>query len=99
VFLEEVTRARGADRRLDAAIERLKTMLGDTDDQELRARQLTEQLALTLQGALLVQHAPAAVADAFCASRLDPGRGIAYGTLPPDTKFDAILQRALPHLG
>ncbi|MBI3993246.1 MAG: acyl-CoA dehydrogenase family protein [Candidatus Lambdaproteobacteria bacterium] len=99
VFLEEVTRARGADRRLDGAIERLKALLGGTDDQELRARQLTEQMALTLQGSLLVQHAPAAVADAFCASRLDPERGFSYGTLPPDVQFDAILQRALPHLG
>ena len=37
---------------------------------ELRARRLVELMALALQGSLLVRHAPAAVADAFCATRL-----------------------------
>ena len=40
------------------------------DDLEQRARRVVEQLALVFQGSLLVRHAPAAVADAFCASRL-----------------------------
>ena len=43
-------------------------------------RRLVERLAL--QGSLLVRHAPAAVADAFCASRLAGDWGHAFGTLP-----------------
>ena len=39
-------------------------------------------MALVLQGSLLVRHAPAAVADAFCASRLAGDWGHAFGTLP-----------------
>jgi putative acyl-CoA dehydrogenase len=98
VLLEEVGRARGGHRLLDGAIDQLKAMLSETDDLELRARQLTEQLALVLQAALLVQHAPAPVADAFCASRLGAAGGRTYGTLAPDTDLDAILRRAAPHL-
>jgi hypothetical protein len=41
-------------------------------------------------------HAPTAVADAFCASRLDGQGGLAFGTLPAGTDFAAILDRALP---
>ena len=37
---------------------------------EAQARALTRDLVLALQAALLVKHAPPAVADAFCASRL-----------------------------
>ena len=39
------------------------------------ARRLVESMALVLQGSLLVRHAPADVADAFCASRLAGDRG------------------------
>ncbi|WP_448811150.1 acyl-CoA dehydrogenase family protein [Agromyces bauzanensis] len=59
-----------------------------------RARELTERLALVLQAALLVEHAPAAVADAFVRTRLEGGGGMLYGTLPPGTDTAAILARA-----
>jgi putative acyl-CoA dehydrogenase len=42
-----------------------------------------------------VRHAPAPVADAFCASRLDRV-GRAYGTLPPSVDAESIVDRALP---
>ncbi|MCZ4514731.1 DNA alkylation response protein, partial [Streptomyces sp. ActVer] len=53
-------------------------------------------MALVLQGSLLVRHAPAAVADAFCATRLGGDWGHAFGTLPASADLDAILNRALP---
>lgn len=46
---------------------------------EDRARRLVERLALVLQGALLLRHAPAAVSDAFCGTRLGGDGGITYG--------------------
>jgi putative acyl-CoA dehydrogenase len=55
-----------------------------------------EDLALSLQAALLVRHSPAAVADAFCASRLGGQGGRAYGTLPVGVDAGAIVQRAYP---
>ena len=50
---------------------------------------------MALQASLLVRNAPAPVADAFCASRLE-GVGRAYGTLPPSVDAEAIVDRALP---
>ncbi|MFE4052170.1 acyl-CoA dehydrogenase family protein [Streptomyces sp. YIM B13518] len=95
-YLREVGRARGADRRLDAAIKDLLTELADLEGVEGRARRLTERLALVLQGALLVRYAPPEVADAFCASRLGGDAGMAFGTLPRALDPAAIVDRARP---
>ena len=94
VYLGEVERAEGADSRFDAALDRLKKELTSVDDLEHRARRVVEQLALVFQGSLLVRHAPAPVADAFCATRLDRDWGRAYGTLPVGLDLDAILERS-----
>jgi len=93
-FFVEVELAAGADHRLDDAIAAVKKELSDQDEVELRARRLVEQLALVLQGSLLVQHAPAAVADAFCATRLAGDWGGALGTMPKGLDLEAILERA-----
>jgi putative acyl-CoA dehydrogenase len=95
-YLGEVGRARGADHRLDGAIKNLLTELADLDGVEARARRLVERLALVLQGALLVQYAPAEVADAFCASRLGGDWGTAFGTLPHTLNLTAVVDRARP---
>ena len=95
-FFAEVDLARGADPRLDDAVVGLRAGLADVDDMEARARRLVERMALVLQGSLLVRHAPAAVADAFCASRLAGDWGHAYGTLPRGADVDGVLARALP---
>jgi putative acyl-CoA dehydrogenase len=92
-FLAELDAVRGADRRLDAFVARLRVELADSSEQESRARRIVEQLALGLSAALLVATAPAAVADAFCAGRLDGGGGHEYGTLPAATDFMAVIER------
>ena len=53
-------------------------------------------MALALQGSLLVRHAPPAVADAFCASRLAGDAGLQYGTLPSGVDAQAIIARHTP---
>ncbi|MFL6062674.1 MAG: acyl-CoA dehydrogenase family protein [Marmoricola sp.] len=95
-LMGELALSAGADARLDAATARIGDALARPEDIEFRARHLVEQMALVLQGSLLVRHAPAAVADAFCASRLDGQGGLAFGTLPAGTDVGAILDRALP---
>jgi putative acyl-CoA dehydrogenase len=93
-FVGEVRLAAGADRRLDAAVERLERQLADTGEQD--ARRLLELLASALQGSLLVRHGAPEVADAFCA-RLEQAGGV-YGTLPPTVDHAAIVARSTPHL-
>lgn len=95
-FLGELEAARGLDKRVGAAIDKLKAMLSDTGNLELRARRLVEHMARTLQGALLVRYGNSAVAEAFCASRLAGDHGDEYGTLPPHVDFETILNRAAP---
>ncbi|MFE5737992.1 acyl-CoA dehydrogenase family protein [Streptomyces celluloflavus] len=95
-FLTELGGVRGADHRLDRAIRGLLTELADLDGIEARARRLVERMALVLQGALLVRHAPSEVADAFCASRLGGDAGAAFGTLPHTLGLGAIVARARP---
>jgi putative acyl-CoA dehydrogenase len=57
---------------------------------------LVERLALALQGALMVRHAPPFVAEAFLASRIAGDHGGAFGTLPAHVDMAAIVSRADP---
>jgi putative acyl-CoA dehydrogenase len=98
VFLAELELARGADRRLDTHLDGLRGEFAQLDDIETRARRVVEKMALGLQGSLLVRHAPPAVADAFCAARLDRDSGLEYGTLPAGTDFETLIERTRPQL-
>ncbi len=93
-FLAEAELAAGEDHRYDSALDRLKKELTSFDDIQFRARRIVEQMALVFQASQLLQHAPAAVADAFCASRLHRDWGGALGTLPTGLDLDPILERA-----
>ncbi|MET7678038.1 DNA alkylation response protein [Streptomyces seoulensis] len=93
-FFGELALARGANAHLDAAVASLKGELAKAD--QLSPRRVVERMALTLQASLLVRHAPAAVADAFCATRLGGDWGHSFGTLPSGTDLSAVLDRALP---
>ncbi|MFE7773688.1 acyl-CoA dehydrogenase family protein [Streptomyces sp. NPDC057445] len=92
-FEAEIAAAAGGDSRLDGAWRRLRDELRTGEDAQLRARWLVERMALVLQGSLLVRHAPASVADAFCASRLGGEHGLAFGTLPTGVDRAGILAR------
>jgi putative acyl-CoA dehydrogenase len=97
-FLGECREAAGADRRLDEWLTALEEDLRDPEDLEARARVLVERMGLALQASLLVRFGAAAVADAFCASRLAHDRGLAYGTLPRGVDAAAIVDRHRPRI-
>jgi putative acyl-CoA dehydrogenase len=90
----ELELAVGVDSRYDEAVKRLHAELGDPDQLPLRARRIAGLLALCLQGSLLLRHAPSAVADAFCATRLGGDWGAVLGTLPPGAATSEIISRA-----
>ena len=94
-LFDEIERGRGADRRLDAYVDAIRSEWKSLAADVPQARRLVERLALALQGSLMVRFSPKAVADAFCASRLDGDRGLAFGTLPPSVEFAKIIERAL----
>jgi putative acyl-CoA dehydrogenase len=95
-FFAEVGQSAGADARLDDFVTRLRAEFADHEAIETRARRVVERMALALQGSLLVRHSPAAVADAFCASRLAGDGGLTFGTLPPGVDMRAIVDRHMP---
>ncbi len=98
-FLAECELAAGADPRLDDHTARVREhaqSVFSAEEPQFEARRVVEELALTLQGSLLVRHAPPAVADAFCAARLAGQGGRVYGTLPGGVDAGAIIDRALP---
>ncbi|MGH9027118.1 MAG: isovaleryl-CoA dehydrogenase [Acidimicrobiia bacterium] len=94
----EVDLADGGDARLDAHVAQTRARVADPGDTEHTARRLVQDLALALQGSLLVRFAPPAVADAFCASRLSGEPAFTFGTLPSGVDTHAIVDRARPML-
>ncbi|GAB2768556.1 acyl-CoA dehydrogenase family protein [Nocardioides salsibiostraticola] len=94
-FFAEVELADGTDARFDQALTRLKKEFTSFDEIEHRARRIVEQMALVFQGSLLLRHAPAAVGDTFCATRLDRDWGGAFGTLPTGLDLGPIIDRAV----
>ena len=102
-LLAELGAAAGATASLDAAVADLKRQvaalaLATTLEAQHEARALAGLIAVALAAALLVRHAPAPVADAYCASRLQPaalaGPGAPFGTLPAGLDLAAIIDRA-----
>ena len=92
--LEELLARTGADdpryRRFSAA---LLADLRAGAVGEVRARELTQRIALAAQAALLLTDGPSASCEAFLASRLVAGPPAAFGTLPPAVDYEALIAR------
>jgi putative acyl-CoA dehydrogenase len=97
LLLREVAEGAQTDKRLRTAVARLERKLSGRDGKdESQARAVVRDLVLTMQAALLLQHAPAPVADAFCSTRLGEEPGGTLGLLPPAIDGRAIVERAAP---
>ena len=88
----EITPALPDNTDLAAAWRKLEPRLSAATS-ESDARRLAEDMALTLQGALLVRTAPGAVADIFCATRLGGQGGRSYGVLPSGADIARVIAR------
>ena len=86
----------GRDDRYDRFVQALLADLSGGAGQTWGARRRVEQIGLAVQARQLLEHAPAAVSEAFLASRLAGDRLGCFGTLPAGVDADAILERALP---
>jgi hypothetical protein len=104
-FTAELELARGADRRLDAAITSTASALlsastsSDHSAAQISARAFVEQLATTMQASLLARFAPAYVSEAFVASRLAGAHGHTFGTMPGDlveASAGKVIERSFP---
>ena len=93
-FLTEVTRAGALDETHARFLETLKGDLTTNASDEGSARLLVTHMALALQASELVQHAPAAVAQRFIASRLGGHHAGVMGTLRSGPDLRDIVARA-----
>ncbi len=90
-----LSRVGGAHPALDAILARLDALLAVPAEAD--GRMIAHSITLAVQGALLVRHAPAALADLFCSTRLpETAWGASFGTLPAASPLDEILDRAMP---
>jgi len=94
--LDAVAATALGDATLTGAATRIRTWLGDTQQIEARARQISEGFAVLAAGALLKAHAPSAVADAFIATRIAGGQRQFYGQGLERSDTRAIIDRVLP---
>jgi putative acyl-CoA dehydrogenase len=95
-FIDELRRAKGADRRYDAYVDALADTLIDLAKHEGQARRIVERMALALAAGLLLRHASPDVADAFIATRLAGGWSGHFGNLPLGVDTSALARRAVP---
>jgi putative acyl-CoA dehydrogenase len=100
LVLHELEQARGRHRHFDAALERFAAAARAPDLPDNGARRFTQMFATLMQAAVLLAAASSpdarAVAEGFCATRLDPnsGWGAVFGAGDAMLDIPAILRRA-----
>ncbi len=92
--VDRLARGAAGEPRLIASVERLKDMLHAPSEAD--GRYLTETLALAAAACEMRRHAPAAVADAFIASRLAGGFRTTYAAAPNERDARAVLSGVVP---
>ncbi|HEY3851119.1 MAG TPA: isovaleryl-CoA dehydrogenase [Steroidobacteraceae bacterium] len=101
VVLHELSMARGHHRNFDAAFERFSSLLSSGAPPESRARHFAQSFVTLMQAALLLGAAAdsagaRAVAESFCATRLDrdSGWGAVFGAADALSDPGILLDRA-----
>jgi putative acyl-CoA dehydrogenase len=92
-LLGEIRAAAPENAQLKAMLGRLERAFEDRTNLESRARRLVEMAATALQASLMLRHADARAAGAFCASRLGGDWGHVFGTLPAGSDCAALAER------
>ncbi|HKT75046.1 MAG TPA: isovaleryl-CoA dehydrogenase [Steroidobacteraceae bacterium] len=85
--------ARGLNTGYDRFVGRLLAELADPADTQVRARRITESIALAVQSSLLIHHASQSSSEAFVISRLEAGAPAAFGALPRGAPFGSLIER------
>ena len=95
-FFGELMSVKGEHPDLDQSIKWLGQAFDDRATLEMRSRYVVERMALALQASVLLRAGNTAVANAFCASRLEGEHGLAFGTLSADVPLTKLIERAFP---
>jgi putative acyl-CoA dehydrogenase len=93
--LAELRRACDGHPDFDSAVAALTGLLSEGPT-PMSARRLASLLARLLAASLLIQHAPADVADLYCATRLGGTGDRAFGELPGGDRWAQIVEAVTP---
>jgi putative acyl-CoA dehydrogenase len=93
--LADLAPARHYNESLDHAIQWLEDQSRGGNPDEYSLRPFVETLACTAAAAILLQHAPPAVSEAWCRHRLE-SRSALYGGLRDHSLMDTVRDRHLP---
>jgi putative acyl-CoA dehydrogenase len=96
IVMDDLAAAAAGDARVKAHLERVQRMLHEPRLLEQRGRTLAEGMATLAAATILRAHAPAAVADAFVATRLSGSPRQTYGQGLEGADTRAIVERAFP---
>ncbi len=96
LLLQSLRDAASAHAGLQDLMQGLQHALREPMSLEVQARRFAQDLVLLCQGSLMLKHAPADMAQAFIASRVDPAHGQVPGTLAARHVNAAWLERAWP---
>jgi putative acyl-CoA dehydrogenase len=95
-FLQDLAQTRGAHPAYDASRADLQTMLASPGHFEANARRIVDLMARAMIANQLLRHAPRALAEAYCTTRLASDHGRTLGTLPEGADIAGILSGAGP---
>jgi putative acyl-CoA dehydrogenase len=95
LVMDEMREAASGEPRLKQVLDRLNERARSLEESQARA--FVRDLVVALQAALLLRHAPAALAQAFCATRL-AGKDDVFGLLPSGMDARRIVDRAAPQV-
>ncbi|MDX1380644.1 MAG: acyl-CoA dehydrogenase family protein [Xanthomonadales bacterium] len=98
-LLDLLGERRGDHPAYDGVLDRVAGAFSGDGPRPDIARSLTENLALLAQAGLVMQHAPAPLAEAFCDARLAAGRGLNFGALGPGAPCADLIEAVVPAPG
>ncbi|HEY7815666.1 MAG TPA: acyl-CoA dehydrogenase family protein [Nakamurella sp.] len=97
-LLAELAAATGGHPAFDVGVKELAVLMREEPD-PATARRLCSLAARTFAASLLIRHAPAPVADLYCATRLDWTGDRVFGELPPGAVTRGIVDAVTPQPG
>lgn len=98
VLMTELAPIKGKNAHLDRLLGHIQKAFAKPDDLLAQSRWLVEKLALALQAKLMLESAPAEIAEIFCENRLSEHGVNTFGALRGHADYKAIATRSAPRV-
>lgn len=92
ILIHQLRQQKGKVGMYDTFIENCITHVRNPEVKEIHARIVVSEIALALQAAMMLENSDAAVAEAFCLSRLDNKLGFQFGCIADKQQVNQIIE-------